>query len=864
MRTYPGHSIHKVLAKILFIVLPTVAVLYHLLQYWNVSFEIPTTDLVRQTGYFGIGCIGAVLFYALGFRFIPTFIILAAGLYFLYKGIDATAIGEFDTFFLTVRFAVFAVLFTAGWLTGWAILRVRKAGIILSVLFMMLYVFHLGEDEIWLQQHTQNEVWLLLLKGLAPIFFYAVIAIYFSEFINHLDTTPRQFWTALAKRSILLSGLVFLLFLLTSKNSFLNFEQRFVELAGSDADGKTHNMLKKEQGTNGREGGYSLNDKLSMAGSNQKENVLMFTAHIDNFFDDRTTPNPLYLVSFYYTRYDTRTETFERDSVTPDKDYFSPDVSRIPMYHILQDTSVLAYGRKDAYKSEVAFEIYNKNLTPGFFVGPATAFFVQPIAVEPSFRTEYTNAYRGKSLSSDLNSAYFVYNVDDPVIRTFQTIRTKKLQSYTDYSGVDTAFMRYYTDMPQSDVFRRVDSLAHAVTAHKKSNIDKVIAIRDFFLERDAKGKKLFRYTDNPGEPDLPGSSKLAYFLFESRKGYCAYYATATLYMLRSLGIPSRVVGGFLTEDRSADKNRGWYWYYADQAHAWVQVYFPGIGWIDFDTTIDNEDARESNQTDGTPPLQPAKATFASFGIFTEVDTLLKKGVFQITSLVIMDKPMAVDPMKVTVDLSIATVRKDTAALPLSHIIPGDSATIVSYARVFEKIAQADKHNIQKQLPEPLPVDEVHLMVKQDKTPPPLPEADQQLQKLKNTIVWVLAALCLLLLIVFSLPYLVYLLLKSRLKNATGSRAVVTGYKLQRWVNLLFTDQAHKTDKMLFEAADRQYGIRSSAVLASYHAYKYGQQLPADTDSFKQLVYSNITGIQKQVKASRRPARWLQVQKLLK
>lgn len=864
MRTHSAHSVHKVLAKLLFIVLPTIAVLYHLLQYWNVSFEIPTTDLVRQTGYFAAGCVGAVLFYALGFRFIPTFIILVLVLYFLYKGIDATATGEFDTFFLTIQFAVFAVLFSAGWLAGWAILRIKKAGIILSVLFMLLYIFNLGEDEIWLQQHTQSEVWLLLMKGVAPIFFYAVVVIYFSEFINHLDTTPRQFWGAIAKRTVWLSGLVFALFFLTSKSGFLNFEQRFVQLAGNETDGQTHNMLKKEQGTNGQEGGYSLNNKLAMAGNNQKENVLMFTAHINNFFDDGTTPNPLYLVSFYYTRYDARTETFERDSVTPDRDYFSPDVSRVPMYHILQDTSVLSFGRRDALKSEVSFEIYNKNLLPGFFVGPATSFFVQPIAVEPSFRTEYTNAYRGKSLSSDLNSAYFVYNVDDPVIRMFQTVRTKKLQQYTDYSGMDTSFMRYYTDIPSSDVFRSVDSLAHAITFHKKNNIEKVIAIRDFFLERDVHGKKRFRYTDNPGEPDLPGSSKLAYFLFESKKGYCAYYATATLYMLRSLGIPSRVVGGFLTEDRSADKNRGWYWYYADQAHAWVQVYFPGIGWIDFDTTIDNEDARESTQTDGTPPLQPAKATFASFGTFTEVDTVRKKGVFRISSMVIMDRPLSIDPIQVTVDLSIATVRKDTAALPLSSIVPGDSTTIVSYARVFEKIAQANKDNVKKQLPEPLPVDEVHLMLKQDTASPPASEADRQLQQVKQAVAKGLCIFVIIVLLILSLPYLKYRYLKKRLKNATGATAIVTGYKLQRWINLLFTYLPYETDQRLFEAADRQYSTASLQILAAYHALKYGQQLPADIAVFKQSVSDNIHQTISQVKPRKRIASWFRVQKILK
>src|SRR5690606_34440351 len=144
------------------------------------------------------------------------------------------------------------------------------------------------------------------------------------------------------------------------------------------------------------------------------------------------------------------TESCERGSSLPHQDHFSPNVAKAPMYHIAQDSSVLNFGQNDAYKKEVSFEVYNKNTSPAILIGPATAFFVQPIAVEPSFRTEYTNAYRGKSIASELNSAYFVYNMEDPVIRVFQDMRTKKLQPYTGYSKTDTAFMKYYTDMPQS------------------------------------------------------------------------------------------------------------------------------------------------------------------------------------------------------------------------------------------------------------------------------------------------------------------------------------------------------------------------------------------------------------------------------
>ena len=864
MQAFTTHTVHKVLAKILFIVLPTVAVLYHLLMYWNVSFEIPTTTLIWQTGYFAIGCIGAVIFYALGFRFIPTFILLVLGLYFLYKGIDATAIGEFDTFFMTVQFAVFAVLFTFGWLAGWGILRVRKFSIVLSVLFLLLYVFQLGEEDAWLQNQDTNAVWLMLLKGLAPIVLYTITSIYFSELINRLDTTAGQFWWTLAKRSVWVVALIFVAFWATSKNTFFKFEERLVEAAQSQGGEGIHNMLKKEQKPNGEAAGYSLNKELKMSANNQKEHVLMFTAHINNFFDDGTTPNPLYLVSFYYTRYNEATEAFEIDTLTPDKDFFSPGLSKIPLYHVVRDTAVLAFGKQDDYKEEVTFEVYNKNLTEDFFVGPATSYFVQPIAVEPSFRTEYTNAYRGKSRASRLNSAYFVYNVDEPVIRSFQELRNKELRKADNYSKVDTAFMNYYTDMPQSEIFTKVDSLAHAITRGQSKNIDKVLAIRDYFLERDANNKRIFRYSDNPGEPDLPGASKLLYFLFESKQGYCAYYAAATLYMLRSLGIPSRVVGGFLTEDRSADKNRGWYWYYADQAHAWVQVYFPGVGWIDFDTTIDNEDARESEQTDGTPPLQPAKATFAAFGTFTQIDTVQKKGIFKLVSVVLNDRQLKPKVFEVNVDLSLASVRKDTASLSLSAIKPGDSVTIVSYAKVFEKIAAANKDNIRKLLPTPLPVDEVHLMPAPPQKDTNGTPAEQELDKLKNSLLWTAGIIMLCLLLLLSLPLTIYGYWKRKLKNAQGTNALTAGYKLQRWVNILFVNTPADTDQQLFTAIDKQYGIASSEVLKQYHAYKYGKVLPQDIDRFKVQTTHNVKTILQQTPVKRRCLNFLQVQKVSK
>jgi transglutaminase-like putative cysteine protease len=73
------------------------------------------------------------------------------------------------------------------------------------------------------------------------------------------------------------------------------------------------------------------------------------------------------------------------------------------------------------------------------------------------------------------------------------------------------------------------------------------------------------------------------YLLFDSKQGYCEYYSTAMVIMLRSLGIPAREVVGYFSGEYSNDELG--YLYRESNAHAWVEVYFPGYGWLPFDPT---------------------------------------------------------------------------------------------------------------------------------------------------------------------------------------------------------------------------------------------------------------------------------------
>ncbi|HET9495717.1 MAG TPA: transglutaminaseTgpA domain-containing protein [Chloroflexia bacterium] len=79
------------------------------------------------------------------------------------------------------------------------------------------------------------------------------------------------------------------------------------------------------------------------------------------------------------------------------------------------------------------------------------------------------------------------------------------------------------------------------------------------------------------------GVDRIQWFLFEGKKGYCEYYAGAMVLMLRHLGIPTRLAGGYAPG--TLDTRSGAYVVKESAAHAWPEVYFPRYGWIEFEPT---------------------------------------------------------------------------------------------------------------------------------------------------------------------------------------------------------------------------------------------------------------------------------------
>ncbi|MFB6111235.1 MAG: DUF3488 and DUF4129 domain-containing transglutaminase family protein [Halobacteriaceae archaeon] len=128
-----------------------------------------------------------------------------------------------------------------------------------------------------------------------------------------------------------------------------------------------------------------------------------------------------------------------------------------------------------------------------------------------------------------------------------------------------------YFELPKS-TSSRVGNLTANITAQADNPYEAAKAIENW-LEANK------RYSLNVDRPD---GNIAEQFIFDMNEGYCVYYATAMVTMLRSQGIPARYVTGYTTGQQvSADTwvVRGY------NSHAWVEVYFPDYGWIRFDPT---------------------------------------------------------------------------------------------------------------------------------------------------------------------------------------------------------------------------------------------------------------------------------------
>ena len=147
-----------------------------------------------------------------------------------------------------------------------------------------------------------------------------------------------------------------------------------------------------------------------------------------------------------------------------------------------------------------------------------------------------------------------------------------------DAAALDPARRELYLRTPGLDP--RVTELARRVASGAAAPLEQAGRIETYLRTKYAYTLEL---------PKEPPADPVAHFLFVRGRGHCEYFASAMALMLRATGIPSRLATGF--QSGTPNPLTGWYLVRGTDAHAWVEAYFAGHGWVTFDPTPPNPEA---------------------------------------------------------------------------------------------------------------------------------------------------------------------------------------------------------------------------------------------------------------------------------
>lgn len=215
---------------------------------------------------------------------------------------------------------------------------------------------------------------------------------------------------------------------------------------------------------------------------------------------------------------------------------------------------------------------------------------LQPVATDTMFAPANAISIRGnlsgEGSSTELGArrSYIIRDATGSLFNPFHNFSTIRYEGFSLLPARNVPRLRaasteysedirnIYLQLPKLDP--RIPELAKQITARAQTPFDKTITLENYLRSQ---------YAYNLNLTGKPGDDPLAHFLFETRSGHCEYFASAMAIMLRTLDIPTREVNGFLPgeyNDLGED-----YIVRASDAHSWVEVYFPGTGWMTFDPT---------------------------------------------------------------------------------------------------------------------------------------------------------------------------------------------------------------------------------------------------------------------------------------
>ena len=192
----------------------------------------------------------------------------------------------------------------------------------------------------------------------------------------------------------------------------------------------------------------------------------------------------------------------------------------------------------------------------------------QPISIEStyskiSYNSNFELYFKGSMLTFRAKNYTVISHI--PII---------SLDNLTNDAFPSISGMEEYLQLPKA-VPHRVRQLALEITQQNNSAYNKMKDIEKYLRSQ---------YTYSLNVKNVPKNRDFVdWFLFEEEEGYCTYFASAMAILGRSIGIPTRYVEGYLLpNERNAD---GLYEVHGNRAHAWVEAYVDGMGWLSLEPT---------------------------------------------------------------------------------------------------------------------------------------------------------------------------------------------------------------------------------------------------------------------------------------
>ena len=184
------------------------------------------------------------------------------------------------------------------------------------------------------------------------------------------------------------------------------------------------------------------------------------------------------------------------------------------------------------------------------------------------------------------------------VVSAYTSVTEKALESAAPEYPAE--IKQLYTQLP-ANFSPKVQAVAKELTAQAPNVYQKAKALETYL--------RTFKYNEAIDAPP-PNVDPVEYFLFTLKQGYCDYYATAMVTMLRSLGIPARAVSGYA--QGQYDEESHLFAVSEQDAHTWVEVYFPNYGWIEFEPTASRSELTRPHDNEAENQLAQANGNAAT------------------------------------------------------------------------------------------------------------------------------------------------------------------------------------------------------------------------------------------------------------